>query len=125
MSIVTKALKFAQKCHAGQVRKYTGHPYIMHPMRVALRTSERALQNSERANSINLEDCVAAALCHDVIEDCGVRRRGLIDTIGFDAADIVVWLTNPSKGSTLPRADRKKIDRDHISKAPRWAKIIK
>jgi (p)ppGpp synthase/HD superfamily hydrolase len=34
MDILEKALKFATNAHEGQVRKYTGVPYISHPIAV-------------------------------------------------------------------------------------------
>ena len=33
--LVTKAALFAEKAHRGQLRKYTGEPYIVHPAEVA------------------------------------------------------------------------------------------
>ncbi|NDF14778.1 HD domain-containing protein, partial [bacterium] len=35
MTLVEKARQFATLAHEGQVRKYTGQPYIVHPEEVA------------------------------------------------------------------------------------------
>ena len=35
MNLIIKAAQFAKYAHEGQVRKYTGRPYVEHPMRVA------------------------------------------------------------------------------------------
>lgn len=68
---------------------------------------------------------VAAAWLHDVVEDTSVGLEEIRSLFGNGVADLVGWLTNPSKGMNLPRADRKRIDREHLAKAPREAKIIK
>ena len=34
-NLVQKALKFAKNAHKKQTRKYTGEPYIVHPISVA------------------------------------------------------------------------------------------
>lgn len=117
MSRIIRAARYAAKCHAGQVRRYTGAPYIYHPMRVAGRLTMRP----------NItDDEVAAAWLHDVIEDCGVTREELSQEIGnWHTGRLVQELTNPSKGLKLPRAERKQIDRDHIAKISKPAKLIK
>src|SRR5690625_1142994 len=80
--LVTNADAFAAKAHEGQMRKLTRgceEPYIEHPRRVARRVA--GLTGSPRL--------VAAALLHDVIEDCGVRREELRDLYGDDVAEWV------------------------------------
>ena len=63
-----RALPFARKCHLGQERKGKEHvPYIYHPLLIAC-----------HALSLQLSDeAVAAALLHDVCEDCGVAPEEL------------------------------------------------
>lgn len=116
MNKILSAAQFAAKAHAGQTRKYTGAPYITHPARVAART-------------MLLPDCTEAMACaawlHDTIEDCGVRWGDLEIRFGEQAANLVQWLTNPSKGSEAPRDERKCIDREHIAAAPIEAQKIK
>lgn len=67
-----RALLFATRKHAGQLRKGTPAPYISHLMGVAGLVLEAGGD----------EDLAIAALLHDVVEDCGgekmlreVRRR--------------------------------------------------
>jgi len=35
MTLIKKAIDFATKAHEGQVRKYTGKPYMIHPIEVS------------------------------------------------------------------------------------------
>lgn len=63
-----KALPFAKETHKGQTRKGEIIPYIYHPLMVAY-----------HAIAIGLDEdaLVAAALLHDVCEDCGVAVMDL------------------------------------------------
>lgn len=61
------ALSFARVVHKDQLRK-SGEPYIIHPLTVA--THAVALGLKEDA-------VVAAAILHDVMEDCGVKMENL------------------------------------------------
>lgn len=116
MSKILKAIDLAKNAHAGQVRKFSGLPYASHIARVAGRVS---MYNS------STEDMIAAAYCHDVLEDTRITYSEMLFSIGKEASDMVLELTNPSKFSSLSRADRKKMDRDHISDISRSSKIIK
>lgn len=113
------ALLYAIQKHSGQFRKYNGLPYVMHPVRVAERV--RVIF----AGRPQAEDAVSAALLHDVVEDSGVSVDEIDDLFGPAVARLVWELSNPSKGSKLPRAERKKMDREHISKISSMAKVIK
>ncbi len=114
--LVLKAAKFAREKHSGQVRKHSGLGYIQHPMRVAGNVSLHPRVT---------EPMVAAAWLHDVVEDCGVTHEEVHDSFGYDIYFMVYQLTNPSKGSKESRADRKKMDREHLKRASWSAKIIK
>ncbi len=116
MSLIIKAAALANRAHEGQKRKYSGLPYVHHPARVAARVA--LLGNVT-------EVMVAAAFVHDVVEDTVVKLPEIEELLGSDVADLVSWLTNPSKGMNLNRSERKAIDRAHLSKAPREAKVIK
>lgn len=61
-----RLLAFAEKWHGDQKRKYIGDPYKVHLMAVA----ERVAQFGSVA--------VAAALCHDLIEDTNCTLEMLI-----------------------------------------------
>lgn len=111
------AAQFADACHRGQTRKWTGRPYIEHPMRVAGRVM--LLKGVEAFH-------VQAAWLHDVIEDCNIERAAIFGTFGEPVAALVAALTNPSKKhEQLSRREKKTMDREHLAKQPRWVKLIK
>ena len=115
MDVAAEALAFATKAHAGQVRKYTGEPYINHPVDVA-----------EIVKTVpHTEAMIAAAYLHDVVEDCGVLRAEITARFGVDVSDLVYWLTDVSIGVKANRKERKAMDRAHIAQAPDAAKTIK
>ena len=66
-----------------------------------------------------------AAWLHDVVEDTDVELKEVSDLFGAGVAELVNELTNPSKGSSAPRDQRKALDRNHLTKVSREAKIIK
>jgi (p)ppGpp synthase/HD superfamily hydrolase len=115
---ITRASSFATAAHAGQERDDGGGPYIRHPARVAAALARRFPDD---------HDLIAAAWCHDVLEDCPqVTEAELRAAIGDDALALVREVTNPSKGfPDLPRAERKAMDRAHIAVISRRAKLIK
>lgn len=76
-------------------------------------------------HSLATPETVAAAWLHDTIEDCGVTRAELETEFSTVVAEYVSLLTNPSKGSTLPRAERKRIDREHLAACPPVVQVLK
>lgn len=114
--IVFRALCFATKAHEGQTRRYSGEPYIAHPIAVA-----------EIVRSVpHTSDMIAAALLHDTIEDCvGVTFERIRHEFGDAVCEIVIWLTSISDIIDGNRAARKAADRDYLAGAPRIAKTIK
>lgn len=116
MNLILKAASFAEEAHRGQMRKYGNIPYIYHPMRVAGRASFLAGTT---------EEMVAAAWLHDVLEDTKAKPVDLEIEFGPKVLKMVIELTNVSKGLSLPRAERKRLDREHIAKVSVEAKRIK
>lgn len=116
-NIILEASRYAKQHHQGQFRKYSGMPYITHPMRVAGRVS---------IYDQSTENMVAAAWLHDVIEDCDVSYEEFSLKFGNDIAHIVYELTNPSKNyPNLSRKERKAMDLEHIKDISKEAMIIK
>jgi (p)ppGpp synthase/HD superfamily hydrolase len=122
MNKIIKAAQYAADVHAGQVRKYTGMPYICHPARVAGRVAIHPWAT---------EEMVMAAFLHDTVEDTQTTFEDIRFLFGDLVTDLVIDLTDPCctgladtcKGK--PRAERKAIARGYIASACREARIIK
>lgn len=113
-----QAMHFATWVHAGQVRKYNGLSYVLHPIRCA----NRALQLFSDV------DLGIAMLLHDGPEDQIARCPfSLIQALyGNRVTELVKSLTNPSKEHPeLNREQRKKIDREHYAGAYIYTKMLK
>ncbi len=109
------ALKFATAAHGAQLRKYTGEPYIVHPIAVA-----------EIVRSVpHTEEMIAAALLHDVVEDTPVTLGDIHARFGGKVCQLVAWLTDISTPFHGNRRARKELDLHHTSLAPAEAKTIK
>ena len=115
MTVVKKALEFATEAHKGQVRKYTGEPYIVHPIEV-MELVKQVIDDPEMQ---------AAALLHDVVEDTPVSIKEIEDEFGSRVAALVSDLTDVSKPEDGNRALRKELDRQHTAKASPDAKTVK
>jgi GTP pyrophosphokinase len=79
IALVKQAYEFAAQAHQGQVRK-TGEPYLEHPVNAAIILAELHLD----------AETLAAALLHDVPEDCGVS----LDEIGAKFGPTIVKLVD-------------------------------
>ncbi len=113
--MLDKVLKFATLAHIDQKRKYTGDPYIVHPIAV-----------SEIVKTVeHTDEMVAAALLHDVVEDTDVTIEQVEAKFGYKVAELVGWLTDVSKPEDGNRKTRKALDREHSAQAPAEAQTIK
>ena len=78
--MINKAIEFATRAHAGQFRKGTRRPYIVHPIEVGDIVSTMTQD----------EEIISAAVLHDTIEDCeGVSREILARKFSERVAGIV------------------------------------
>lgn len=130
-----QVLALAIKGHKDQFRKYSGLPYIVHPIEVAFKV--QSFYDSEDydtfgSKTLDLEhrgisksDVVNAAACHDLLEDTTITEQEILDVSNAATVSLVKELTNPSKGSILSRDQRKAMDRKHLQGVSREAKIIK
>lgn len=126
MTKIERAEQLAKRAHEGQFRKYGNPPlpYFVHPQEVAELTEAYCKENNLSPEVT--ERMVAAAAMHDVLEDCPqITPQEIIDATDQETYNLVLDLTNPSKGSKSPRAVRKQMDRDHLALVSKEAKIIK
>jgi len=91
---VMRAYEFAAKAHEGQQR-YSGEPYISHPVAVATILAELKLD----------AQTLMAALLHDVIEDTGVPKDHIASLFGGEVAELVDGVSNLDKIEFRSRAE--------------------
>lgn len=128
MDVIQKAMNFAARAHAGdivgghQVRKYSGAPYVVHLAEVA-----------ETVRSVGGTDIqIAVAFLHDTVEDTDVTLDDIYAEFKDEFGPVLalniqygVTLLSDVEKSAGNRAFRKQLDRQRISKAPRWVKDVK
>lgn len=115
MTIVLDACAFATRMHAGQQRKYTGEPYVLHCLEVARIVAEVG----------GSATMIAAALLHDVVEDTEASIEDVRARFGEEVAQGVACLTDVSRPEDGNRAIRKAMDREHLAMAPAEMKTVK
>ena len=115
---VKRAELFARAAHGavGQLRKYTGEPYVTHPIRV---------MELVRTVLPDEPDALAAALLHDVIEDTEITQNEIYAEFGPDVTEMVVALSDLHIDGIQSRKARKALDRDRLSKASASVQTIK
>jgi GTP pyrophosphokinase len=86
VSLVKAAYNFAAKTHHGQARK-SGEPYIEHPLATALTLAELQLDATS----------LAAALLHDVPENCGIPISEIEAAFGSEVSKLVDGTTRLGK----------------------------
>ncbi|MFQ6019859.1 MAG: RelA/SpoT family protein, partial [Dehalococcoidia bacterium] len=82
VALVEDAYGFAAQCHEGQLRR-SGDPVITHPLHAATTIADLQLDAA----------AVAAALLHDVQEDCEVSNATLEKRFGREVATLVDGVT--------------------------------
>jgi (p)ppGpp synthase/HD superfamily hydrolase len=113
-SIIEKAKLLASIWHMGQVRKYTGEPYINHCKEVAEILKEYHASKEQ----------IAAGWLHDTIEDTALLLDDLrqLDT---HVASLVAEVTHITKPEDAKRNIRKRIERDRLALVSGEAQTIK
>jgi len=82
VALVRAAYEFAAQAHRGQMRK-SGKPYLEHPLHTAVTLVDLRLD----------ADTLAAALLHDVPEDCGISLDEIEAKFGPQVAKLVDGVT--------------------------------
>ena len=89
LSLVKDAFLFALKAHGNQLRQ-SGDPFITHPVETAMIVADLQLD----------ETSVAAALLHDVPEDCGIPFSEIESKFGAEVTKLVEGVTRLDKISS-------------------------
>ncbi len=106
IALVKEAYNFASEAHQGQVRK-SGEPYLEHPLQTALILAELQLDAS----------ALAAALLHDVPENCDIPISQLEAEFGSEVAKLVDGTTKLGKLSlNVPAATTMKSQAENLRK---------
>tara|TARA_B100001057_G_scaffold384627_1_gene391159 strand:+ start:2533 stop:3033 length:501 start_codon:yes stop_codon:yes gene_type:complete len=115
MTKLDKAIKFATKAHGSQKRKYTGEPYVTHPIAVM-----------EIVKTVpHTDDMLVAAVLHDTVEDTPVTLSDIKEQFGDNVARLVDGLTDVSQPQDGNRKIRKAMDRAHTAQQPAEVQTIK
>tara|TARA_R110000851_G_C13102760_1_gene569336 strand:- start:79882 stop:80421 length:540 start_codon:yes stop_codon:yes gene_type:complete len=105
----------ADTAHEGQVRKYTGDPYIVHPLAVA-----------KIVQSVTQDiDMLCAAMLHDTVEDTTMTNSAIQKIFGVRTANFVNELTDICVPEDGNRALRKSIERRRLNQVSAQAQTIK
>ena len=95
MNRIEKAVAFATKAHAGQYRKGTDRPYILHPIETMAIITRLVRYD---------EDLIAAAVLHDVVEDTSVTLNRLEKEFGPRVSGLVASVTGDKMRKMPPEA---------------------
>ena len=114
--MLERAIEFATKAHKGQFRKYTGEPYITHPL---------AVMEIVRGVPGHTQEMLVAAVLHDVVEDTDVSLMEIQEEFGNVVSDLVLHLTDISKPEDGNRLKRKRKDAEWYAQGSAEAQTIK
>lgn len=116
-SLEDQARRYATQAHAeaGQRRKYTDEPYIVHPAAVV-----------ELVRSVTDDEAMlAAAWLHDTVEDTTSTLEDITRLFGPRVAELVDMLTDSAQPQAKNRAARKLAHFRHTAQASPEAQTIK
>ena len=107
IALVNEAYEFAAKAHQGQLRK-TGEPYLEHPLNAAMILAELHLD----------AETLAAALLHDVPEDCGISLEEIGAKFDLPVVKLVDGVTKLNKLANRARTGeaKSKIQAENLRK---------
>ncbi len=106
IAVVEDAYRFAAEAHKGQMRK-SGEPYLEHPLQTALTLAELQLDASS----------LAAALLHDIPENCGIPLSDIEARFGSEIGKLVDGTTKLGKVHlSTPEAVAKETQAENLRK---------
>lgn len=94
IELVYAAFLLGFKAHAGQ-KRYSGEPYITHPLAITAILAEMHLDH----------ESLIAAILHDVIEDTAITKADLTKHFGNSVADLVDGVTKLTQIKFESRAE--------------------
>jgi guanosine-3',5'-bis(diphosphate) 3'-pyrophosphohydrolase len=109
-----RAVLFAARAHRDQRRKGSGEPYINHLIEVAAVLADIA--------GVDDATVLSAAVLHDVIEDTSVTAEDVEAAFGARVRALVEAVTDDER---LPKAERKRLQVEHMRTAEADARLIK
>ena len=112
-----EAVIFAVRRHAGQTRKATATPYVLHPLRTA-----RTVMAITLPEGVRRDHCAVAAVLHDTLEDTPTTAAELEARFGPQVTRIVEELTQDQQ---LPKAQRRRRMLDHCGQLSPAARVVK
>jgi GTP diphosphokinase / guanosine-3',5'-bis(diphosphate) 3'-diphosphatase len=119
MSLAYYAMMFAREVHKDQRRKYTGNPYVDHLAEVC----GIAMSVGWHSPEIHPDQFMATCWLHDSMEDQGVSGERL-RALGMPENVVGgVWVLSDLEAGN--RAERKRLSRERLAKAPGWVQTIK
>ncbi|MEM6343986.1 MAG: HD domain-containing protein [Bacteroidota bacterium] len=118
MNLIQTAQKYATEKHAACNQRYDQHPYAFHLAMVAQAAEALSQEYDEQTRDY----IIAAAWCHDLIEDARETYNDVKKVLGLEVAEIVYALTN-EKGRT--RAERANAKYYEGIKATPYATLVK
>lgn len=113
--LYNQAIIFAAEAHTGQFRKYTGEPYILHPLDVAeiLRRHDRPIEE------------IVGGVLHDVVEDTNRTLKQVKFHFGAEVGTLVNGVTNVAEDKSVPRVERFWQNVAHLSEQTEGSQNIK
>jgi (p)ppGpp synthase/HD superfamily hydrolase len=97
---ITKISEFARKAYNDANCEYDGKEYFTHIDIVAMVVTKHiSIFNTLK----DAEDTLAAAYCHDLIEDAKLSYNNILDASSKDVADIVLAVTDVNEANRLLR----------------------
>lgn len=115
MTLLSEAIAFAVQMHDGAARKGTHIPYIVHPLEAA------AIASSITDD----QEILAAAVLHDVVEDCGVGEAELRARFGARVARIVLAESQSKRGDPRESWEARKQEAvERLAEADRAQQIV-
>ena len=88
---IQSAIEFATQKHEGQTRKFSGKPYVTHPINVSNIVHQYCLGNK------NYETLMTSAILHDTLEDTETTFKEIESNFGKEVSNLVQELTNDNE----------------------------